>query len=316
MSNLQSRTLAAAAQLQPVVVKRQCLTEANAKQLLPIADLRSRPAWLDRMGAASVLPTKVTSRRIASPSSALLRRLALCSDAASSVPFDLGKLWTELRADAAKVVETFHAGDQSYFLLTTGASSRSVENLGGQRLEIFERVLGGRSQKAVADELGVSPAQVSSALRDTLKAMGLACAPSSVPLQLKLAYRAAVQRQSVEGRLSRFHWQGTTYDVVSVRRVERPLAARLSPAEYEVVRLVFEGCSVEQIAARRGASVRTVANQVSNIFRKLNVTSRTELCELIVGAAVLEGHGQPQVEIPSAAEAVANDTIASTSVEL
>jgi DNA-binding NarL/FixJ family response regulator len=287
MSNVQSRNTALATVLQPVVAKRQSLTEVSSKQLLPIGDLR-RPAWLDRLDSASPIPSKASSRRVPAPRAELLQRMALCADAASSVPIDLGRLWTELRSDVVKVLQTFHTEEKSFFLVASEPSSKSVAALGDQRLEIFERVLGGRSQKQVSEELGVSPSQIAGALRETLKAMGFSCAPSSVPLQLKLAYRAASLGRSVEGRLSRFHWQGKTYEVISVARIEQKLEARLNGAEYQVLRLVFEGCSVEQIAARRAASVRTVANQVSSIFRKLNVTSRSELCQLVVDAAALD----------------------------
>ena len=51
----------------------------------------------------------------------------------------------------------------------------------------------------------------------------------------------------------------------------------LTGAELEVGAALFEGASNQQIAAGRGSSVRTVANQVASIFRKLGVRSRGEL---------------------------------------
>jgi DNA-binding CsgD family transcriptional regulator len=61
--------------------------------------------------------------------------------------------------------------------------------------------------------------------------------------------------------------------------------AALTPAESEVAALVLEARSNAEIARVRGASERTVANQVSSIFRKLGVRSRLEL---IVRAPLLE----------------------------
>ena len=52
---------------------------------------------------------------------------------------------------------------------------------------------------------------------------------------------------------------------------------RLSPAERAVVEAVLRGQSNREIAERRGTSVRTVANQMASIFRKLQVGSRGEL---------------------------------------
>ncbi len=52
---------------------------------------------------------------------------------------------------------------------------------------------------------------------------------------------------------------------------------RLSPAEQQVATLVLRGWTNAQIAAHRGTSARTAANQVANVFRKLGVASRAEL---------------------------------------
>lgn len=51
----------------------------------------------------------------------------------------------------------------------------------------------------------------------------------------------------------------------------------LSPAEQEVALQVFAGASNEEIARARGVSTKTVGNQLESIYRKLGVTSRTEL---------------------------------------
>ncbi len=44
------------------------------------------------------------------------------------------------------------------------------------------------------------------------------------------------------------------------------------------------GLSNAEIARRRTASPRTVANQAASIFRKLGLNSRSELCALVAGA--------------------------------
>jgi DNA-binding CsgD family transcriptional regulator len=51
----------------------------------------------------------------------------------------------------------------------------------------------------------------------------------------------------------------------------------LSPAESEVASLVMAGRSNAEIAAVRGTSVRTAANQVASLFRKLRIRSRLQL---------------------------------------
>ena len=60
--------------------------------------------------------------------------------------------------------------------------------------------------------------------------------------------------------------------------VARPEAwHHLGEAERTVAEALLEGWSNARIAQERGVSVRTVANQVASIFRKLGVRSRAEL---------------------------------------
>ncbi len=51
----------------------------------------------------------------------------------------------------------------------------------------------------------------------------------------------------------------------------------LSAAESDVLELVLRGASNAEIAKARGRSVRTVANQVASLLRKLGVESRFAL---------------------------------------
>lgn len=53
--------------------------------------------------------------------------------------------------------------------------------------------------------------------------------------------------------------------------------ATLTVAEREVAILAAEGRSDREIAEQRGRSVRTVARQLSSVYRKLRIGSRTEL---------------------------------------
>jgi DNA-binding NarL/FixJ family response regulator len=57
----------------------------------------------------------------------------------------------------------------------------------------------------------------------------------------------------------------------------------LTDAEKQVLALLIEGRPNRFIARARRTSVRTVANQVASIFKKLSVTSRAELVALLTG---------------------------------
>jgi DNA-binding CsgD family transcriptional regulator len=58
----------------------------------------------------------------------------------------------------------------------------------------------------------------------------------------------------------------------------------LTGSERDIARSVASGCSNREIARARGTSVRTVANQINGIFRKLRVQSRVELTLLQLAA--------------------------------
>lgn len=61
-----------------------------------------------------------------------------------------------------------------------------------------------------------------------------------------------------------------------------PPCESLTDSERSVMRLMLEGQSNQQIAGVRRTAVRTVANQVASIFKKLGVGSRAELYALAV----------------------------------
>jgi DNA-binding NarL/FixJ family response regulator len=54
-------------------------------------------------------------------------------------------------------------------------------------------------------------------------------------------------------------------------------AVNLTQSEQSVLQLMLDGKSNQEIAKSRRTAVRTVANQVASIFKKLGVGSRSEL---------------------------------------
>jgi DNA-binding CsgD family transcriptional regulator len=65
--------------------------------------------------------------------------------------------------------------------------------------------------------------------------------------------------------------------VLSTPSLADSLPEELTAAEREVATLLLDGMSNRDVARFRGTSVRTVANQVGAIFRKLRVSGRVEL---------------------------------------
>jgi DNA-binding CsgD family transcriptional regulator len=76
----------------------------------------------------------------------------------------------------------------------------------------------------------------------------------------------------------------STSDSIVVSAAVSPLPAVLSESEQQIVLTLLEGRSNAEIAEARGTSVKTVANQLQAVYRKLGVGSRDELALLLIGA--------------------------------
>jgi DNA-binding NarL/FixJ family response regulator len=93
------------------------------------------------------------------------------------------------------------------------------------------------------------------------------------------AARAHIPIEPPSGlRVFRSVVQGTEYAVLVMPTRERNAKALdLTSAERRIIEMVVLGLSNEAIAARRGTSARTVANQLQSIYAKLGISSRLEL---------------------------------------
>jgi DNA-binding CsgD family transcriptional regulator len=78
-------------------------------------------------------------------------------------------------------------------------------------------------------------------------------------------------------RAYRFLYKDEEYLVLSFPVAAASLPDQLTDAERVVLRELLAGKSNAEIAGARGTSPRTVANQISSLYRKLGVASRAEL---------------------------------------
>lgn len=76
---------------------------------------------------------------------------------------------------------------------------------------------------------------------------------------------------------STFEFDGDQFALLEWPLENGALPPGLTPAERDVAKMVLAGLSNDEIARRRGRSIRTVANQVAALFRKLQVSSRLKL---------------------------------------
>ena len=85
--------------------------------------------------------------------------------------------------------------------------------------------------------------------------------------------RAFGDAASADAELARAE---ASYERLGARRPMRELPHHLTPREYEVLRLVADGRSNREIGAALFISDRTVARHLTNIYNKIDVTSRTQ----------------------------------------
>ena len=210
--------------------------------------------------------------------------IALESDHSVSIEFELGQLWRRLGAREWRVRNTFAtARDLHVVVDELPAMTRASANDAG--FAMIEQVLLGRSSKAVAIDRHVSDSTVALAIKKRLRLMGLSCKVRAMPLILALAARAACGRRQrvVLGRIVALGAESSKRSwVISVAQPEFRFPRRLSAAERAVLLQVLEGKSYVQIAAARATSLRTVANQLAAVFRKLGVSGYGETLDLLL----------------------------------
>jgi len=208
---------------------------------------------------------------------ATLQQLAVAADAATSTQVCVATLWRELAQGKYRVVEGFFSEERCFLVLSVHAPGAQTP-IEGRRLEILEAVLGGLRQKNVAMDLHLAPSTVALNARLALESLGVGGKPSRAHPLLMLAARTAAASEELTSRCSNISRpDGEQLCVVSLPRPDLALDGVLPSAELAVIRSLIEGWSYEQIAETRGTSTRTVANQISAVFRRLHVSGRNEL---------------------------------------
>ncbi|MCK6552168.1 LuxR C-terminal-related transcriptional regulator [Myxococcota bacterium] len=85
------------------------------------------------------------------------------------------------------------------------------------------------------------------------------------------------RRAAPELRVSRLDADGEALLVITYPLDAVIARAELTPAERAIVEALLAAKATAEIAAERGRSERTIANQIASIYRKLGVGSRAEL---------------------------------------
>jgi len=196
-------------------------------------------------------------------SAAALRRARSERDRTRALP-----LWQVLASARWSLVANVASGSQrTYVAYENVPTAPDPRALTPRERVIAQLVAFGQSNKLIAYQLGVSEGTVSThvaSIRHKLRTR------SRAELVRIVAQLASAPAETVEVAGTRVAVACTS----DVRDVGDP---RLSAAEREVARLAASGLSNAEIARARGASPRTIANQLASIYGKLGVDSRAQL---------------------------------------
>lgn len=189
-----------------------------------------------------------------------LRRAPLCA-AAVEIAIAAGRL-DDAAAAATELAATAHR------YATSGLAAMAVDARGAVLL----------AEERVEEALPV--------LRDASRRwheLGAAHDTARTCLRLAEAYRALGDEASAAAEVARAE---ATYERLGAHRPTRALPGGLTRREVEVLNLVAEGRSNREIGEALFISDRTVARHLTNIYTKIDVTSRTQAARYAIDRGI------------------------------
>lgn len=196
---------------------------------------------------------------------------------------EICQLWRALVVGQARIVARGTTVDCHYFEVEPNPDApASGPERNHSRGSCLSRMLLGEAPKVLQAEIRMSASTIATRISDRLEAMGLERRSHRTPLLLVLLVHA------VHGVLPAEHVQimrrslpvGEGWLVWSTRP-ELTLTNCLSPGEMDVLVQLVAGRDYAEIARHRRRAARTIANQIANIYAKLELSGRTELlCHL------------------------------------
>ncbi|MEE8716372.1 MAG: LuxR C-terminal-related transcriptional regulator [Coriobacteriales bacterium] len=120
---------------------------------------------------------------------------------------------------------------------------------------------------------------------DTLTAVMLVSAVCIIASLLTIPFLPSRDSKASAFAMDRLPNDGVYEDALVATERSISVRANLSPREEQVLALIVEGLSREQIAEELSLSVFTVKNHTSNIYAKVGVHSHNELVSLVYGAS-------------------------------
>ncbi|MBS2016399.1 MAG: hypothetical protein JST00_26175 [Deltaproteobacteria bacterium] len=187
-------------------------------------------------------------------------------------PDDALRAWQALVAGEYTLLDRFESDGRRFVVAVSNAPTvRDPRGLTDREAVVAAWAARGHSDKLIAYELGIAPATVAVLLSRVLRKLRL-----RTRAELPTALRApeCVERVDVDGDTKLIVMSATPTTAESI-------LAKLTNEERDVARSVLRGLRNEEIALERKVSRKTVANQLTSIYRKLGVGGRVELAKLL-----------------------------------
>lgn len=168
-------------------------------------------------------------------------------------------------ASAREALEQFKALAPDVLVLDLG-----LPDMGG--VELIRRLLQRDAEaRILVFTMHREPLFATQALR--AGALGYVTKSSPPDVLVAAVYQVAARRQVISPDIA------PELALALIERPREPLA-ELAPREFEILRLLLDGCSAEDIGARLSISAKTVQNSHYQIKSKLGVRSDIELTRL------------------------------------
>ncbi|HWA72268.1 MAG TPA: LuxR C-terminal-related transcriptional regulator [Polyangiaceae bacterium] len=195
----------------------------------------------------------------------------------TATPAELADSWRDLANGSVRISAVYSTRTRHFVELTLVRDSKQAS---ARDTCVLDRIFSGDAPKVIAMDTEQSPSTVSGKLRRSLESLGLNCSGRQIPIILLAMYEQWVARRGLDGT------NLPSDCVLSIIRPDIYLKGVLSDAEHAVLQSLVDGEPYSKIAASRGTSQRTVANQAASVYRKLAVSGRTALMNRLVTRAV------------------------------
>lgn len=205
------------------------------------AVLSSDGKLLHREGPASVPPLETLQRHVGLIERAHTRRVRRDPEALD--------LWQALVGGRVSLVARAEGTKRHYLVVDNAPGRQPMRALSKSELDVVSYAARGLPLKMIAYGLGLPTPTVSARLASAASKVGLATRMELVRIAAMLAHDPRARFEEIA----------------------------LTTAERDVLDLLAQGLSNKQIAALRGRSIRTIANQVASLLAKTKTPSRRAL---------------------------------------